>query len=110
MTRDTARATRGRRFGVRLCCPTSWAYAALFRVVSFTLPFLGGRRSTPARLAPERPIAVACAGDRALRCLRRDLRIFLPTKAPGRVVAGLASRLTPRALVTVLWLGIRCMV
>jgi len=59
----TAFDTRGRRFGRRLPCPTSYARSALFRDFSETRPFFGGGSFTPARRAFDNPIAIACFAD-----------------------------------------------
>jgi hypothetical protein len=61
----TARETRGRRRVLRRPWPASYAYLALRRVRALAFPFPGGGRSTPARRASERPIAMACCGDLA---------------------------------------------
>jgi hypothetical protein len=45
--------------------PFSKSRSARFRVASEVVPFLGGGSGTPARRAFERPIAIACSGDRA---------------------------------------------
>ena len=94
-TRDTARATRGRRRVLRLCWPASNAYSALLRVRSLTLPFFGG--STPARLACDSPMAIACSGDRAPCSPRRILRISSRTNSPAWVLGALPARLSLRA-------------
>src|SRR5439155_19503174 len=96
-TRDTARATRGRRRVLRLCWPASKAYSALLRVRSLTLPFFGGARSTPARLACDSPMAIACSGDRAPCSPRRILRISSRTNSPAWVLGALPARLSLRA-------------
>src|SRR6266568_1900599 len=105
-TRDTARETRGRRWVLRLCWPASKAYSALLRVLVLALPLLGGRRSTPARLALERPMAIACSGDLAPCSPRRILRISSRTNSPAWVVGALPSRLSLGAFSTVLLSGI----
>jgi len=82
-TPDTARETRGRRRGFRLPWPASYAYSALLRVLALALPFRGGRRATPARLALDRPMAMACCGDLAPCSPRRTLRISSCTNSPA---------------------------
>src|SRR5207253_9121455 len=105
-TRDTARETRGRRCVFRLCWPASNAYSALLRVRALALPLPGGRRATPARLALERPMAMACSGDLAPCSPRRILWISSRTNSPAWVVGALPSRLSLRAFSTVLLSGI----
>src|SRR5207247_10706240 len=89
---DTAREMRGRRLGFRLPCPASYAYSALLRVLALALPFPGGRRATPARLALDRPMAMACCGDLAPCSPRRTLRISSCTNSPACLVADLPVR------------------
>src|ERR1700761_7448090 len=45
--------------------PFAWSRAAWDRVFSVTFPCFGTGRSTPARRALERPIAIACLVERA---------------------------------------------
>src|SRR5262249_5230688 len=85
-TRDTARDTRGRRRVLRLCCPAAEAFSALLRLLVLVRPLLGGERSTPARRALERPIAMACCGDLAPCSPRRILWISSRTNSPACVV------------------------
>src|SRR5205807_209938 len=81
------------------------AYAALLRVCALALPFLGGRRATPARLALESPMAIACSGDLAPCLPWRILRTSSRTNSPACVVGALPARLSFHALSIVLLSG-----
>src|SRR5262245_15581155 len=59
--------------GARLPWPASQARSAPSRVRWLVFPGAGGGRSTPARRASERPIAIACLADRAPCSPRRIL-------------------------------------
>jgi hypothetical protein len=84
-TRSRAREAVGE--GVCLLCdwPASYSRSALFLVLSFVLPFLGGRKGTPARRASLRPIAIACCGDRAPCFPSRTCSISSWTNSPAAV-------------------------
>jgi hypothetical protein len=48
-----------------LPCPTSESRLAALHVLADTVPLVGGFRSTPARRAFDKPIAIACLAERA---------------------------------------------
>src|SRR5215831_14813531 len=70
------------------------------------LPFLGGRSATPARLAFDSPMAMACCGDRAPCSPRRILRISSCTNSPAWVLGAFPARLSLRAFAIVRFSGI----
>src|SRR6266566_4127028 len=86
-------------------CPRAYARAALLRVRSLVLPFLGGGRSTPARRALDRPIAIACFVDRAPCLPSRTWCISSRTNSPACVVGDLPSRLSRRTRLRVAFSG-----
>ena len=61
------------------------------------LPRLGGGNLTPALLALESPIAIACSGDRAPCAPSRICSISSRTNSPAWVLRDLPSRLSSRA-------------
>ena len=63
--------------------PRRYARCALFLVFSDVSPFSGGGRSTPARRALERPIAIACSVDRAPCLPSRTCSISSRTNSPA---------------------------
>src|SRR5687768_11289229 len=79
-------------------CPRAKARSALLRVRSLTSPFLGGGKSTPARRACERPMAMACLVERAPCLPFRMSWITSRTNSPACVLGALPSRLSWRAL------------
>jgi hypothetical protein len=85
--------------------PAAYACAALRRVFSDVVPFLGGFRSTPARRAFERPMAIACLAERAPCFPSRTCRISSRTNSPACVVGALPIRLSLRARSIVLCSG-----
>ena len=68
--------------------------SARLRVDAEVAPFLGAGRSTPARRAFERPIAIACFGDRAPCLPSRMCSISSCTNSPAWVVGALPSALS----------------
>ncbi|HEX3854777.1 MAG TPA: hypothetical protein VHW01_27640, partial [Polyangiaceae bacterium] len=68
--------------------------AAFFRVASETLPFFGGARFTPARLAFESPIAIACLAERAPCFPSRTWSISSRTNSPACVDGALPCALS----------------
>src|SRR5262249_50095729 len=91
---------------LRLPWPASEAYSAPRRVRSLALPFLGGGRSTPARRASERPMAIACLGDLTPCSPRRTFSISARTNSPAWVLGDLPARLSARAFSIVCLSGI----
>ena len=87
-------------------CPFSYARFALLRVVSEVSPFPGGLRSTPARLALDSPIAIACLADFAPCLPSRMCRISSCTNSPACVDGDLPSRLSFCARLIVFFSGI----
>ena len=84
------------RFAV-LRRPASRAAFALLRVFSDALPFAGGGSFTPARRAFDRPIAIACSGERAPCWCSRTWCSSSRTNSPACVEADLPSRFACRA-------------
>ena len=78
---------------------------AFRRVSSGTLPFLGTGNFTPARLAFERPMAIACLVDRAPCSPLRIVSISSRTNSPACVEADFPSRLSRRIRSMVSFLG-----
>jgi hypothetical protein len=74
-----------------------WLRAARRRVFAEVLPFLGGGSFTPLRRALDRPIAMACRGERAPCLPLRTWRISSLTNSPACVAADLPSRASSRA-------------
>ena len=87
-------------------CPRRQARSALRRVRSEVLPLAGGGRSTPARRACERPMAIACFVERAPCFPSRMWSISSRTNSPACVEADFPSRLSRRARRIVSWSGI----
>ena len=81
------------------------ARSALRRVLSEACPFRGAANFTPARRAFERPIAIACFGDRAPCLPFRTCSISSRTNSPACVDADLPARLSRRALAIVFLSG-----
>jgi hypothetical protein len=79
---------------------------AFRRVSSGTLPFLGTGNFTPARLAFERPMAIACSVDRAPCSPLRIASISSRTNSPACVEADFPARLSRRARSVVSFFGI----
>ncbi len=79
---------------------------ALRRVLADAFPFFGGWSFTPARRAFERPIAIACRGDRAPCFPSRTWWISSRTNSPACVDEAFPSRLSSAALSRVLFSGI----
>src|SRR4029079_3222134 len=75
-----------------LLCPAWYALAAERRVRSEVRPFLGGGNGTPARLAFDSPMAMACLVERAPCLPSRTCSISSCTNSPAAVVALLPSR------------------
>ena len=78
---------------------------AFRRVSSGTLPFSGTGSFTPARLAFERPIAIACLAERAPCSPLRIASISSRTNSPACVEADFPSRLSRRARSMVCFFG-----
>lgn len=74
-------------------CPARYARAALFLVRADAFPFPGGFSLTPARLAFDSPIAIACFADRAPCFPSRMCSISSRTNSPACVVGDFPSRL-----------------
>jgi hypothetical protein len=70
-------------------------------------PYFGGGRSTPARRASDKPIAIACLVDRAPCLPWRMWSISSRTNSPAWVLADLPSRLSFFALSMALFAGMR---
>lgn len=81
------------------------SFTACFRVFSETFPLGGTGRSTPALLALERPMAIACLADLAPCFPSRMCSIVSRTNSPAWVPADLPSCLALRALRMVLLSG-----
>jgi hypothetical protein len=78
---------------------------AFRRVSSGTLPFFGTGSFTPARLAFERPMAIACLAERAPCSPLRIDSISSRTNSPACVEADFPSRLSRRARSMVCFFG-----
>ena len=87
--------------------PFSRSRSARFRVASETRPLFGGGRSTPARRAFDRPIAMACFADRAPCFPCRMCSISSRTNSPACVVGAFPSALSLFARSMVFFSGIR---
>src|SRR5262249_46262561 len=86
-------------------CPDAYARFALVRVASEVCPRFGGGRSTPARRAFDRPIAIACFVERTPCLPSRTCSISSRTNSPACVDGDLPSRLSRRALCNVFLSG-----
>src|SRR5216684_1147791 len=114
MKRSTARAAVGlesltcERFADVLPFDRPFARArfADSRVRADARPFAGGGSSTPARLAFDRPIAMACFAERAPCLPWRMCSISSLTNSPACVDGALPSRLSSRAFMMVCFSGI----
>src|SRR5690348_8452803 len=78
--------------------PASKSRLARLTVLDEALPFFGGGRSTPARRASDKPIAMACLVERAPCLPLRTCSISSRTNSPAWVLADLPSRLSFLAL------------
>ena len=85
--------------------PFSRSCIAFRRVSSGTLPFLGTGNFTPARLALERPMAIACLVDRAPCSPLRIASISSRTNSPACVEVDFPARLSRRARSMVCFFG-----
>jgi hypothetical protein len=92
--------------GFRLLRPRVNACAALRRVSGDVFPFSGGFNSTPARRAFERPMAMACSGERAPCFPSRMWWISSRTNSPACVDGDFPWRLSCFALSKVSFSGI----
>src|SRR5207302_4220084 len=87
-------------------CPLRYALSADLRVLAEAVPFFGGLRATPARLAFESPIAIACLVDRAPCLPLRTCSISSRTNSPAWVLGDFPWRLAFWARSNVLCSGI----
>jgi hypothetical protein len=90
--RSVARDRFGAVFRPGFFWPFRYARSALRRVLSETLPFLGGGSFTPARRAFESPIAIACFVERAPCFPSRICSISSRTNSPAWVVGRVPLR------------------
>jgi hypothetical protein len=79
---------------------------AFRRVSALAFPFSGGGRSTPARRALDKPIAIACLADLAPCLPSRIGSISSRTNSPACVLGALPSRLSCLARSRVFFSGI----
>jgi hypothetical protein len=88
-------------------CPFLRSCFAFRRVSSGTLPFSGTGNFTPARLAFERPMAIACLADRAPCSPLRIASISSRTNSPACVEADFPARLSrcARSMVSFFGMG-----
>lgn len=82
--------------------------SALLRVRSVVWPFFGGGRSTPARRAFDKAMAIACLVERAPCLPSRMWCISSRTNSPAWVVGDFPWRLSRRALSKVSFSGMAC--
>jgi hypothetical protein len=83
------------------CFPRSMSRAAWCRVCAEVVPFRGGGSFTPARLALESPMAMACSVERAPCFPARMCSISSRTNSPACVDTDLPCRLSVRARASV---------
>jgi len=106
-SRFNARVVARERFADFLAAfffPFFRSRAACLRV--FFDPFLGGGKSTPARRALERPMAIACLAERAPCSPSRTCSISSRTNSPACVLGAFPSSLSSFALSRVSFSGI----
>jgi len=104
---NALRVARAREVDVRFCRRRPWLSArfAAVRVRSEACPFSGGGRSTPARLAFDSPIAMACLAERAPCFPSRTCSISSRTNSPACVDGALPARASRRARLSVVCSG-----
>ena len=88
---------RVRETFLRVLRPFARSRFACFRVREEVLPRFGGGNFTPARRAFDKPIAIACWGDRAPCLPSRMCSISSRTNSPAWVEGDLPSRSSSRA-------------